>query len=114
MDNVSIPQNMNHTPSPWGFGNGRDGERLILGQNGSRNYVCNVQIHQTPRHMGILDEEEREANAQLIKAAPDMLEALKQTTDQIEADNDSSGLDGRGALVGKARAAIAKAEGKGE
>lgn len=67
-----------HTPSPWGFGNGREGERLILGDNGEGNYVCNVQIHQTPRHMGRWDEEEREANAKLIAAAPDLLKELKE------------------------------------
>lgn len=65
-----------HTPGPWGFGNGREGERLILGDNGNGNYVGHVQIHQTPRAMGMWDEEEREANALLISASPKLLAAL--------------------------------------
>jgi hypothetical protein len=59
------------TPGPWGFGRTSDDQRIILGDDGKGRYVCNVQIHQTPRAMGLYAEEEREANARLIVAAPD-------------------------------------------
>lgn len=97
-----------HTPAPWGFGNGREGERLILGDNGNGNYVAHVQIHQTPRAMGMLDEEEREANARLIKAAPDMLEALRFAAGDIRDGYPNEAC----AVLEHLEEAIAKAEGK--
>ena len=65
-----------HTKGPWKFGNTTSDQKLILGDISER-YVCSVQIWQTPRRMGLIDESEREANAQLISAAPELLEALK-------------------------------------
>lgn len=76
---------MKHTPGPWGFGNTHEGQRLILGENGNDRYVCNVQIHQMPRYMGMMDEEEREANARLIKTAPDMKTGLRLALDLLRA-----------------------------
>lgn len=60
-----------HTTGPWKFGRGAEGTRLILGAND--RYVANVQIHQTPRERGLWDEPEREANANLIIEAPELL-----------------------------------------
>lgn len=65
-----------HTPGPWRFGNSHESQRIILG--GNRKYVATVTIHQVPRQMGLIDEKEREANAVLITAAPEMLEALSK------------------------------------
>ncbi len=116
-----------HTPRPWGFGNTGEGKRLILGANGTGPYVCSVQIHQTPRRMGMMDEEEREANALLIKASPDMLEALRVAATILERkplnskENNSLGaikailnpLDPSGHWTAlNRREAIAKAEGE--
>lgn len=84
-----------HTAGPWGFGRTRDDQRLILGKNGDGRYVCNVQIHQTPRAMGRMSEPEREANARLIAAAPEMLEAL------LEADKTLCALQGNVADANK-------------
>lgn len=36
---------------------------------GDNRYACSVQIHQTPRHMGAMDEGERVANSAAIVAA---------------------------------------------
>lgn len=67
-----------HTPGPWVFGKTtRQDQRLILGGPG-RKYVASVTVQQIPRPMGIADESEREANARLITAAPEMLEALEE------------------------------------
>ena len=70
-----------HTPKPWGFGNTDEGKRLILGDNGKGEYVCSVQIYQTPRKFGLWEEDKRLANANLISAAPDLLEACKIALD---------------------------------
>lgn len=43
--------------------------------------------------------------------APEMLEALKQATDQLEKDYEATPLDGTGALIRKLQAVIQKAEG---
>jgi len=51
---------------------------------------------------------ERDANASLIAAAPDLLAALKQQTHALVA----GGYDPRSKAIEDARAAIAKAEGQ--
>ncbi|WWW34555.1 hypothetical protein V8017_16230 [Stenotrophomonas rhizophila] len=66
-----------HTPGPWAFGNTHhDDRKLILSNSGKGKYICTVQIHQTPRAFGTHEEPEREANARLIAAAPELLETL--------------------------------------
>ena len=76
---ASLSSTAAHTPGPWVFGNTSEDRRMILGGESER-YVCNVQIYQTPRVAGLCDEAEREANARLIAAAPDMLAALEAMT----------------------------------
>ena len=58
-------------------------------------------------------EAEARANARLIAAAPELLEALQATYDAlgISYPLHSSDMDKRGAVLTKARAAIAKATG---
>lgn len=98
------------TPGPWGFGNTSDDQRLVLGKSGSGRYVCNVQIHQTPRHMGQFDETEREANARLISAAPDLYEAATEARLQIEYLHDKFQPTSTGeAVLARLRAALSKA-----
>jgi hypothetical protein len=97
-----------HTPGPWGFGNTDEDKKLILGDNGKGNYVCSIQIYQTPRRMGLWQEEERLANARLIASAPELLEALKNLY------NETSGKvrpDILRVLREKTKQIIAKAEG---
>ena len=65
-----------HTPGPWVFGNTTEDKRLILGGE-SRDYIATIQIHQTPRRMGLWEEPTREANARLIAQSPNMYDALK-------------------------------------
>jgi len=72
-----------HTPGPWGFGNTSDDKKLILGDGGKGRYICSVQIHQTPRRCGYDMEKERLANARLIAAAPELLEACKHIQGMI-------------------------------
>jgi len=101
--------NTQHTPGPWAADgyhvrqDGLDGTRMIAD-------VCYTGPHHTPpdeypKSCRIVDE----ANARLIAAAPDMLEALLFLMEQF----DGPGLhpDQRDA-VEKGQDAIAKATGK--
>jgi len=94
-----------YTKGPWEFGNTTNDKKLILGGT-SRDYVCSVQIWQTPRRMGLIDEPEREANAQLISAAPELLEACKIVRAEIGNKYYN--------FYPKLKQAIAKAEGLNE
>lgn len=82
------------TPGPWG--NGRTGEeqRLILSRGGKGRYVCNVQIFQTPRHMGLWEEDSREANARRIARVPE-LEAALLAAEELADAVDEWGAKGR-------------------
>lgn len=65
-----------HTPGPWMLnGEGDDPEVIITG-GPSDSYVCSVQIHQTPRSMGMWMEDERRANAEFIARAPETAREL--------------------------------------
>jgi hypothetical protein len=92
--------NAKHTPGPWGISGKEERDLGTLSPGfleiSSAHDVCwiaKVQIH-TP---------EGEANARLIAAAPELLEALKAVV--AIADRSTDEFD-------RARAAIAKAEGK--
>lgn len=78
-----MDKNTKFTPGPWGFGKTDEGKRLILGKNGDGRYVCSIQIWQTPRNYGLDMEDEREANARLISAAPDLFEACKSCLPEL-------------------------------
>ena len=58
------------------------------------------------------DDEYTEANARLIAAAPEMLEALKQALVVMESVAETHGYDTEVGAVPAARAAIAKATGQ--
>lgn len=104
-----------HTPGPWDTSSAGNGMFRIGAQN------CWIAMVSILRHGYQLPEEikvENQANAALIAAAPDLLEALKFVLDHI-ADPERGvrelypafGLDANRA-VEMVRAAIDKAEGK--
>jgi len=81
-----------HTPGPWVIDPCWD----ILGNTYDGNgMVCQITTDAVPR-------DEAEANARLIAAAPDLLEALREAT---------SALKGNGYGVEDLEAAIARATG---
>lgn len=100
-----------HTPTPWNFGTTAPHQRIILGGD-NRRYICNVQIHQTPRANGLLDEDEREANAAFIVRACNAHDELLAVCKEIEdASVYWSEYDVPLGILHRLRAAIANAEG---
>jgi len=86
---------------------------MVLGDGGEGRYVCTVQIHQSPRQNGLLDEAERLANARLIVAAPLMLKELEHILARSRANSpDEAELRRQMALIESvARNAIENATG---
>lgn len=104
-------KNATHTPGPWYVGTGwifhRSDERI--GGSGAplREEVCRV-----------LTNDVGDANARLIAAAPELLAVLKDAEYYLALTSNNmcdEGLepDDSGAIAKQARAAIAKAEGRG-
>ena len=94
-----------HTPGPWAARRMHTGGFDIMDPR-NRDVVT--------VYGGGVETESREANARLIAAAPDLLEALRQTTAQISVWRSING-DMVGALAdleNNARAAIRKATGE--
>jgi hypothetical protein len=89
-----------HTPGPWEQGVGDEGEAQVYGSDGYRRIIL-----ASTENFRIATDESK-ANARLIAAAPELLDALKEAVRE---------LDLRCAFYGNAfanmRAAIRKAEG---
>jgi hypothetical protein len=93
---------MRPTPGPWEHGD----NGLIYGQcredDAEAPFVCDVIEDSAMQALGILSPVE-EANARLIAAAPELLEALEEIYNWLTPDWQQSNLGNN------ARAAIAKA-----
>lgn len=99
---------MKHTPGPWQSYNGEVTTRKTLGRSFRR--IAVVQDY----GLGSLPEVD-EANAKLIAAAPDLLEALESACGCIEASLDEVPSETREAMesdLARYRAVIAKAKGE--
>lgn len=92
-----------HTEGPWTFD--RDWNRIptIIGADGS--LVADIRKSSVNKGGGVVDMPEREANARLIAAAPELLAAL------IPLAASPRGLEITIGQLDAARAAIAKAKG---
>lgn len=96
-------EEMKHTPGPWRIGTAPpNGEQAIGTIRGMMVAVATT---------GVGMEEETLANASLIAAAPELLEALQDVTTMLEHMLMISGDPEPGSIGHKARAAIAKAIG---
>lgn len=97
---------MSHTPGPWKV---MDIVRAFPGIEAERSSI--VVFGDEGEDSGVRGKtrDERMANARLISAAPDLLEACKQALDSI---TDASGLWTNPHLGKLLTAAIAKAEGQ--
>jgi hypothetical protein len=112
---------MSHTPGPWA---------LEVGEQYPLRVLCaaGYPVAQGLGHSGDYDRRNREAseNARLIAAAPDLLEALRYFADLQHCGNDSANCESASGPscgrhgdtdvhadeIAKAKAAIAKAEGR--
>ena len=101
-----------HTPGPWRV----DIDRAIVADSQARGIwrtvVADLGLPTSPN-----GAQEREANAHLIAAAPDLLEALEELV--VTADNMRAWIERQAAAtpedhaaIARARAAIAKAKGE--
>ena len=97
-----------HTPGPWkeGYYTGDIYAELVAGHSWSR--IAAV----TGEASGLITPDEAEANARLIAAAPDMLEALEQAWHLIHSFGPKPKDSTYTIVADKARAAIAKAKGE--
>jgi gentisate 1,2-dioxygenase len=87
-----------HTPGPWKIVDAWN-DHMVEGQNGEE-IIWQDGPHGTPTI--------NEANARLIAAAPDLLEALENLADYV----DERAGDNECRPIENARAAIAKAKGE--
>ena len=99
-----------HTPGPWRIAGSTYSERWIVDsespKTGKQNLIAMLQDHWEGNANGYMD-----ANASLIAAAPQVLEALEladELIDQLIIDNTDNYAEERA----KIRAAIAAAKGE--
>lgn len=83
-----------HTPGPWRIARDTYGVERIWGPE-DESVACTVGD-------GFIDDAERKANTQLIKAAPTLLASCKELVNMVGPDHPA---------VARARTAIAEAEG---
>ena len=100
-----------HTPGPWigagpSFGDQFPRYTTEITTEDERYGDGHIQICELPFHH---HDEENEANARLITAAPDLLEALRRLCDALEP---AEMHNGNRPAYNAARAAIAKATGE--
>ena len=83
---------MTHTPGPWKVAKYQVGtvvtnyepkEGRTVGYSCGNDFVADLDDGKYHKY---LDEKEREANARLIAAAPDLLDALKDAVAKLEKD----------------------------
>ncbi len=99
-----------HTKGPWHVGAG-NGEGSIFAENGrTRLEIGGTTLYPIARMGRGWNEAEDEANARLIAAAPELLEALREMLsmfgDHEQYDEDSA------QVISQTRQVIAKAEGR--
>ena len=108
-----------HTPGPWAQKHRKWGDDAYRTQvfpvDDPDNTIATIHWHSVPTEKGFTTD--REANARLIAAAPDMLEALRSLSDEVDRIGAALSAKGVGATslgmkARKARAAIARATGE--
>ena len=93
-----------HTQGPWKHIKGGEISATLIHKGGD----CIAFVHSMLSHAyAECSVSERDANAALIAAAPDLLSCLKDLLESLEAENQLSYQSG----IAAAKLAIAKAEG---
>ena len=97
-----------HTPGPWSLGDEND---ACCSVDTGRSSISLDRMDVLGRTADVISRDEMLANARLIAAAPDLLDALRTLRHSVVADNGMH--DGSGRTVAEfIDTAIAKAEGK--
>ena len=101
-----------HTPGPWHTDTGGAGCEFVI-ENQNQGYGA-YTIAEIPEYLeSDYTRETIAANAQLIAAAPELLEALELfVEDFTERNEPSTWMPGERAVVEQSRKAIAKAKGE--
>ena len=98
------------TPGEWRARNDRHGPYVV-----SDDGINICEMSESSRAAGPDDDAERIANARLIAAAPDMLEALREAHDELDCalmDEPYVATEKTWAILDRTKAAIAKAKGR--
>ena len=103
-----------YTRGPWGYGWETSAREWAIITNSAGNIIANVNTETGPDAQSVPATRKMpaEANARLIAAAPELLEALKATLEEIE--RVEADVEYKLPCGDKARAAIARAEGSAE
>ena len=101
---------MTHTPGPWvnrtvGDPTNKSGGQIYAGKVNVA--TCHFGSHDTPEY------DDYKANARLIAAAPELLDALKKIVAWHDCFPPTSGEEDL-PIISQARSAIAQAEGRGK
>jgi len=107
-----------HTPGPWTYEGDHTHRQFnirmlghLIGTKDEAKHICTV--NNLPTHvLANRDPATAEANARLIAAAPELLEALKRAAFALESAVMLQGLAELAPYANAARAAIAKAKGE--
>lgn len=99
---------MTHTPGPWTYTTWERGDELAIVATNPHQWIADVVID---HDNGDKSAAEQAANARLIAAAPELLEALKAITDcwGLGYDLDDKFCEQVADFMAEGRAAIAKA-----
>lgn len=97
-----------YTPGPWKYDPGAGCKRIKGGKSGAHRQA---QYNDVAYTVGCYREEVDEANARLIAAAPELLEALEALADSYFQMFPGSIPDYHQGLLNKADAAMKKARG---
>ena len=101
-----------HTKGPWSFAHNGAGDSktscIDIAPRNSKGFRGQVAYLQSAEHIDGITMAENEANARLIAAAPDLLEALDELANGYAGNRFDVGIVHR---IKKARDVIAKARG---
>jgi hypothetical protein len=104
---------LKHTPGPWEY-ESEMGDMWVTGPNRNEPVICDIVARLTQFDEGTKEytpvmQDEDEANAKLIAAAPDLLEALQRFIAFADKANNSHNDGFESSMVLQAKAAIDKA-----
>lgn len=97
-----------HTPGPWRFDD--SGAIVRLFPIGDMSGCMAIAYGITGKHPDYMPQAEQHANARLIAAAPELLDALRATVAALEASGDGANLEMPSPALDNARALLARLE----